>query len=188
VIKAFVEGPSVLPTILNIETGGSEFRLGEPIDINISLRSIDGRPVSNALIHIYTTTSLKDAGFIEISQAKTDSEGIAETSITYNSPGNFTIMARFEGGGEGYQPSESNIIDLTIIAPYKEWVVKPEDPYYNWGWIILNLPHRMHGTPDLEISPTTLIVMLPLFSIILGVWLTYAYVYSLIIRIKRVRK
>ncbi len=183
IIKVFVEPSTVsVNSILTIKATNVKAVMGDAINITVSLTTSNGKPIPNALIHIYTTTSLKVAGFVEVSQVTTNDNGMARSSIVYDVPGNFTIMAKFEGGK--YKPSESNPLKVTIYPPTKKWVIVPEDPYYNWGWMIFNMPHALHGTPGLFINPTTLTVMIPLFSIILGVWLTYAYVYRLIFKIK----
>ena len=184
ILTALVEAPKVRETKIEISVNGTSLSVGEAVQVNIRLLTKDDKPVKNATVFVYGTTTFKDAGFIPVAKIVTDDSGSGSTIIKYEVPGNFTIYASFEGSAD-YKPSKSKTYGIKVVQPTKVWIVHPEDPYYNWGWFIINLPHASHGTPDLNTSIQALAVMVPLFLIVGGVWLTYVYVYSLIFRIKR---
>jgi len=185
VISVFVEAPGVVGAIMFISTNTSDLTMGEAVAVKIKFTTSENKPIANAPLNIYTTTTFKDADPVVVATALTDASGVAETVIRYTVPGDFKIYASFEGGLGGIKPTRSNLVEVHVKSPYEQWPIYPEDPYYNWGWFVVNFPHLYHGTPSLDLSPISLAVMVPLFSVILGVWFTYLYVYRLIFRIKR---
>jgi len=179
-----IQGLGGLQAILNIKINGeSVVNVNQSIDLVGSLLTQDGEPIPNAKIDVYTTTTFIEATPILLKTVKTDNTGKFDLKLNYNVPGKFVIFAKYEGG-QNISSVESNKIQITVNG-YENMTVHPEDPYYNWGYIIVNFPHMAHKTPFLDLSPPALAVLIPLYLIILGVWLTYLYVYRLIFKIKR---
>ncbi len=120
---------------------------------------------------------------IEVGRGVTDNSGIAKIEVFFGSPGEFTLVAKFEGGGDGvaYKPSTSKPITVKVLPLHREWPIKPEDPFYNWGWNPIISPHGLHGTLFPSLEPVALVVVIPLYTAIVCVWSIFAYIYYLII-------
>ncbi len=186
-LSATVEAPMEVETSVELIVPGERFTEGDRVNMTVVLTTLNGTPVPNMKVEVYITTTFDNAEMIKVGEGITDSNGRAEVPVTLNVPGEFEVVARFPGGGGSltFAPSISKAVKIVVAEAARPGGPSPKNPFYNWAWYILGLPHSEHGTVLRAADPATLTVMVPLFAVILGVWLTYAYVYFLIFRIRR---
>jgi hypothetical protein len=185
ILNARVEPVSAIETRLQLSIEWPVVKVGELVVARARLTTMAGKPVTNATIELYSTTTFQDAGLVKVGWGRTDARGMAEIPVVFQAPGNFTLVGVYEGGAgsPSYAPSESPKEQLRVLYRGGQ-PIQPKDPFYNWSWYMLGLPHQEHGATRRVLDLGVLVVMGPLVAIVLGVWTVYGYVYYQLLRVR----
>jgi len=146
--------------------------------LNLIARVSDkaGNPITGLIVNFYVST---DFGMMEIGSNATDTNGVARYTYPLASLRNMTVEAYFPGSGI-YQSGNAT----ATLAPSN-----PGTSIFLFGGEGNNPPRgegaffdsRLIGVPDQVTSVLVTIVLV----VIICVWSTFAYVVSLIVKIRR---
>ena len=146
--------------------------------LNLIARVTDkvGNPITGLIVNFYVST---DFGMMKIGSNATDPNGVARFTYPLASIRNMTVEADFPGSGI-YQSGNAT----ATLAPSN-----PATGFFMFGGETNNPPRgegaffdtRLIGVPDQVAAVLATIVLI----VILCVWSTFAYVASLVLKIRR---